>query len=110
MELGRWRRRMRRDVTRHSLESEIHRHGAEDEQQPKGSPSGLVDGGELRVLAGFQHEIVRLPEEGIVCANAVRSRWHFSANRVAVAQDGELFAVDRDEDFAEADVLRRLPA
>jgi hypothetical protein len=57
------------------------------------------------MLANTQVDIDCFPEERIVRLDAVRTRRQLPRDDVAVAQDTERLAVDRDEYFAIADVL-----
>jgi hypothetical protein len=98
-------RAARRRPVLYPLEREIDGHCADDEEHPEGAPPGAIDGTEAHVLAWSQNEMVRPPEQRIVCAQLMRTGRDLRGDRIAMLEDSELVAIDRDEDFAEPDVV-----
>ena len=80
-------------------------HGALRTALAAGNGSVIV----CREQTWLQDDVVRLPEQRVVRAYAVRTGRELVRDRLAVLQHSDLLAVHRDEDFAESHVVFRLP-
>ena len=90
------------------LECEIQRRGAEHHQKTEASPPGSVDRFEAGVLTGPKHNLVRLPKERVVHAQAMRAGWQIVRDHFTMLQYGDLLVIDRYIDLPDAGIIRRL--
>ena len=78
-------------------------------RKPNTAHPATIGGLEARVLAGLQHDVMRLPEQRVVRPQTMRTSRQFVRDRLPVLQDRDLLAVHRHIDLANAGVVRRLP-
>jgi hypothetical protein len=83
-----------------SLDSDVHRTGAQDGDQEPRKPSGTIDQLELGVFLRLQIELDRLPYPGVIDAKPVRSRLDLTRRRLAVQQSRNLLIVQLHNQLA----------